>query len=266
MKSPQFLRVWTGILVIGVALCAAGQPSSTVLEAMHTELERSMFKLKAQPVPPYFLSYEIVDTHSFFITSTFGKLTSSSENHHRQLGIDLRVGDYAMDNMREIRGGMTGFPIQNFPGTTIPLDNDPDAIRAALWYRTDDRYKRAAEQYAKVKTNTQVEVAPEDKSDDFSHEEAEQYSEPQVDIKVDRRAWEDKLRRYTGQVLEHLRGPGDLDSKRGDKLVRQLRRLPDSNFAAGLAPVSDRLQQSRRWHGTASLRIVPGIQRERPSR
>src|ERR1700728_1792291 len=160
MKSPQFLRVWTGILVIGVALCAAGQPSSTVLEAMHTELERSMQKLKTQPVPPYFLSYEIVDTHSFFITSAFGKLTGSNENHHRQLGIDLRVGDYAMDNMREIRGGMAGFQIPNLGGgSAIPLDTDPDAIRAALWYRTDERYKRAAEQYAKVKTDTQVEVA-----------------------------------------------------------------------------------------------------------
>lgn len=108
-----------------------------------------------------------------------------------------------MDNTREIRGGMTGFGIPNVAGTTIPLDNDPDAIRAALWYRTDERYKRAAEQYSKVKTNTQVEVAPEDKSDDFSHEKAELYSEPQVDIKVDRHAWEDKLRHYTAPFAKY---------------------------------------------------------------
>jgi len=31
---------------------------------MQTELDRSMQKLKTQPVPPYFLSYEIVDTHT----------------------------------------------------------------------------------------------------------------------------------------------------------------------------------------------------------
>jgi TldD protein len=203
MRAHQSLKVWTGILVFGVAVCAASQPASPVLQAMRTELERSMQKLKAQPVPPYFLSYEIVDTHSFFIASAFGKLTGSSENHHRQLGIDLRVGDYAMDNTREIRGAMTGFAIPNLSGTAIPLDNDPDAIRAALWYRTDERYKRASEQYAKVTTNMQVEVAPEDKSDDFSREKAEQYSEPQVNIKIDRRTWEDKLRRYTAPFAKY---------------------------------------------------------------
>lgn len=203
MKAHQLIRVWTGIFAFGVAVCAASQPASPVLKAMHAEMDRSMQKLKAQPVPAYFLSYEIVDTHSFFIASEFGKLTVSNENHHRQLGIDLRVGDYTMDNTREVRGGMAGFSIPNLSATAISLDNDPDAIRAALWYRTDERYKRAAEQYAKVKTDTQVEVAPEDKSDDFSHEKAEQYSEPQVDIKLDRRAWEDKLRRYTAPFAKY---------------------------------------------------------------
>jgi predicted Zn-dependent protease len=108
-----------------------------------------------------------------------------------------------MDNTREIRGSMNSFSIPDRSGPAIPLDNDLDAIRAALWYHTDERYKRTAEQYAKVKTDTQVEVAPEDKSDDFSHETAEQYSEPQVDIKVDRRVWEDKLRRYTTPFATH---------------------------------------------------------------
>jgi TldD protein len=203
MKGHQLRKVWTGVLVLGVGFCAAGQAPSPVLQAMHAELDRSMEKLKAQPVPPYFLSYEIIDTHSFFIVSSFGKLTTSSENHHRQLGIDLRVGDYAMDNSREIRGAMTGFPIPNVSGTMIPLDNDPDAIRAALWYMTDERYKRAAEQYAKVKTDTQVEVAPEDKSDDFSHETGEQHTETPVDIKLDRHGWEDKLRRYTAPFAKY---------------------------------------------------------------
>jgi hypothetical protein len=83
MKGQRLLKLWTGIVVLGVALCATSQSPSPVLQAMHTELERSMQKLKAQPVPPYFLSYEIVDTHSFFITSSFGKLRGSSENHHR---------------------------------------------------------------------------------------------------------------------------------------------------------------------------------------
>ena len=50
------------------------------------------------------------------------------------------------------------------------LANAEDAIRAVLWYQTDERFKHAVEQYTKVKTNVQVEVAAEDKSNDFSRE------------------------------------------------------------------------------------------------
>jgi TldD protein len=162
-----------------------------------------MQKLKTQPVPPYFLSYEVVDTHAFFITGAFGQLTGSSEGHHRQLDVDLRVGDYSLDNTREVRGGMRGISFPDFSGAPIPVDNDPDAIRAAVWYRTDERYKRAVEQYTKVKTNVQVEVASEDKSDDFSHEKPQQFSEPPVDVAVDRHAWEEKVRKYTAPFSKY---------------------------------------------------------------
>jgi predicted Zn-dependent protease len=170
---------------------------------MSAELNRSMQKLKTQPVPPYFLSYEIVDTHQVNVTGAFGKLTGSHESHHRQLDIDLRVGDYAMDNTREIRGGVNFGFFGTFASMQVPIDNDPDAIRGVLWYHTDERYKRAIEQFTKVKTNVQVKVAQEDQSNDFSREEAQQFSEPITDIKVDRAAWEDKVRRYTAPFATH---------------------------------------------------------------
>jgi hypothetical protein len=135
---------------------------------MSTEVDRSMQKLKTQPAPPYFLSYEIVDTHSYSVIRAFGQLTATNEGRNRQLGIDLRVGDHSMDNTREIRGGLRIDPAGNFSFASIPIDDDPDAIRAVLWNRTDERYKRAVEQLTTVETNVQVEVAAEDKSDDFA--------------------------------------------------------------------------------------------------
>jgi TldD protein len=203
MRACRFAAACSIFLVLGTVCSAGDRASSTVLQAMNAELERSMQKLKAQPVPPYFLSYEIVDTHSFFVTGAFGQLTGSNESHHRQLNIDLRVGDYTLDNEREVRGGIGGRSFPDISVGTVPLDNDPDAIRAALWYRTDERYKHAMEQYTKVKTNVQVHVAAEDKSDDFSHEQAQQYTEPPVDVKVDRHLWEDRVRKYTAPFAKH---------------------------------------------------------------
>jgi TldD protein len=188
---------------VGAAVCATGQSPSPVLQAMQTELYRSMQKLKTEPVPPYFLSYEIVDTHSYVVSGAFGKLTRSGENHRRQLDIEMRVGDYSMDNTHEIRGGIPMGSIAGFSSTTVPIDNDPDAIRAVLWYHTDERYKRAVEQLTRVKTNSQVEVAPEDKSDDFSHEQPQLFSEPQRDVKVNPKVWEDKIRKYTAPFAKY---------------------------------------------------------------
>ena len=84
------------------------------------------------------------------------------------LDIDLRVGDYAMDNTHEIRGGLPSNLLANVSTAAVPVDNDPDAIRAILWYQTDQRYKRALEQFTRVKTNAEVKVAQEDQSDDLA--------------------------------------------------------------------------------------------------
>jgi len=191
-------------LLVFLTVSAAAQPAaSPVLQAMKAELDRSMEKLKTQPVPPYFLGYEIIETHGFNVAAEFGKIVGSGESRHRQLDIDLRVGDYNLDNTREIRGGYPQMGFETYQSVAIPIDNDPDAIRAVLWHSTDDRYKRAVEQLTKVKTNVQVKVAQEDQSADFSREEPQRYTEPLVDIQVDRHAWEEKLRRYTAAFARY---------------------------------------------------------------
>jgi TldD protein len=175
---------------------AAPPVEPPVLSALQAELERSMQNLKSQPVPPYFLSYEVTERHSVDVSGSFGTLTRSSESRWRILDIDLRVGDYKLDNTRPIRGGM-----QDGRGgasyVQIPIDDNPDAIRATVWYQTDRRYKRAVEQLTAVKTNTQVKVEQEDKSGDFSPAPAEKFSEPVARLKLDRKAWEEKIRKYT---------------------------------------------------------------------
>jgi predicted Zn-dependent protease len=190
-------------LALAIGPAAAQQASSPVLQAMKAELDRSMEKLKTQPVPPYFLSYEVTESHSITVYGAFGRITNSFETRRRQLDIDLRVGSYDMDNTREIRGGTPISPYAGLSNIEVPIDNDPDAIRGVLWYHTDERYKRALEQFTKVKTNVQVKVAQEDKSTDFSREEPQQYSEPAVDVQVDRKAWEEKIRKYSAPFANH---------------------------------------------------------------
>ena len=198
--SNNLLGFGTALLAGAFFLLHAQPPSSPVLVAMNAELARTQAKLKSQPVPPYYLSYEITETHSIGVAGAFGKLQGSGDYRNRQLDVDLRVGDYTLDNTREVRGEMN-YP--QYSTTVVPIDNDPDAIRAMIWHQTDASYKRALDQLTKVKTNVQVKVAQEDKSVDFSREAPEHYSEPIVDVQVNRAAWEDKIRKYTAPFARY---------------------------------------------------------------
>lgn len=191
---PPLFRIASCALCLAAAALAGDQSASPALQAMKAELARSMDKLKSQPVPPYYLSYEITDVQSVSVGAQFGKLLASSRNRVRFLDIDLRVGGYDVDNTREIRGGLS-FSRPN--PVRVAIEDDADSLRAALWFHTDDRYKRAVEALTNVKTNMRVKVEQEDKSPDFSREEPQTHSEPAPPFHVDPRVWEDKLRRYT---------------------------------------------------------------------
>ncbi len=181
-------------LPIGHGHAQAQSGASPVLSAARAELDRDFAALSKEPVPAYYLSYEIIDTRSAAVTSSFGALLHSAESHRRVGHVDLRVGDYALDNTHQLRGKMVAPSGGIVP---LPVDDDPLPLREALWVETDRRYRRAQTQFAAVQTNNEVKLAQEDKSADFSHEKPEQAVEPAAKLVFDRQAWEDRTRRYT---------------------------------------------------------------------
>ena len=183
---------------------------SIVLKAARAELNRSMNELKNQPIPPYFISYSITDVHSLRITSSFGKLLAADSSKKRILDIDLRVGDYKLDNTHIIRGASFSFGSSR-SSTDLPLEDDEFALRAAIWSGTDRSYKKAIETYEKVITNKAVKVQEEDTSADFSREKPQKYIGEEIKLKINTTEWIAKLNRisalfsqlgwiYSGQV------------------------------------------------------------------
>jgi predicted Zn-dependent protease len=199
------LGFWLLSMLVLVAPRAADRQASPspVLQALEQELTRSMSVLKEQPRPPYYLSYEIADIEAVRVTSSFGTIISSDETHERRLDIDLRVGSYKLDNSHPIRGDMFGGFADRYSQIQMPIEDDPDAIRGVLWYHTDQKYKRALENYTKVLTNVKVKVEEEDQSADFSREEPVKYVEAPGELALDREAWERKLAAYTKPFAEH---------------------------------------------------------------
>ena len=202
-EMPQYRqlvrRFAGGVALLFLAFSAAARADAAparvpvVLSAAEAELARSMDQLKQQEIAPYFLSYEIVGSHTATVTAAFGALTHSSENKRRVLRVSVHVGDFALDNTRQVRGGAAGGAAQ----IPIPLEDDAVAIRNVLWYQTDKRYKQAVEELARARTVSQVAVAQEDKSADFSAAPPEQSVEAIAPFSVNRKAWEEKVRKYT---------------------------------------------------------------------
>ena len=204
MKISSLFRIAAGLCISSfllVCTCAAqtakNGDASPVLTAAKTELDRDFGALKSETIAPYYLSYEIIDSNTVTVAATFGALVQSTAGHHRVAHIDMRVGDYALDNTHQLRGKGAADEVGSNGMVTLPVEDDPLPIRSALWLETDRRYKRALTQLAAVQTNNQVNVEQEDRSADFSHEKPEQAVEPIPEMHVDRKLWEDKARKYT---------------------------------------------------------------------
>lgn len=192
------------LLFPGLVLDAQQTPPDPVLTAMQQELNRSLQNLKKAPVPPYFLSYQLTDNRSTSVSASFGALTASSDRTSRLLDLDLRVGDYALDNTHPLReaGRSVDFSDQ-IERQKIPLENDSDALRVALWLETERKYRSAVQHLQQVKANVQVKVEAEDRSGDFSHEGAENHFEPPAPFSFNKASWEQKVRNYTAPFALH---------------------------------------------------------------
>lgn len=201
--TRRVVYVLLASLVFSCSTLLAQQASNDpVLDVMQKELLRSFKNLKKTATPPFFLSYQLTDNRAYQISAEFGALTGSQDQKTRLLDIDLRVGDPALDNTHAIpQSGRFDFEMPD--RKAMPLDDDADAIRVALWQETERKYRRALQTLEQVKANVQVKVAREDQSRDFSQETAESYGEPTPAFTFDSAKWERALRKATEPFSKH---------------------------------------------------------------
>jgi predicted Zn-dependent protease len=170
---------------------------SLLLKAMREELNRSMEGLseKGSP-PPYFINYNVTELQRAQITASYGALRRSSIKRSRLLDVEVRVGDYQLDNTHRLRGGMDF--MSRFPRPVpIAVEDDLDAIKSTLWLETDKKYKAAMERLIQVKAQKTVKVKEEDESADFSSESPEKFIGQICKIELDGPIWERRLKEYS---------------------------------------------------------------------
>jgi predicted Zn-dependent protease len=196
--------------LLGVVVGGSGSPpargaaADPLLGILKSELRRNLDALKTESVAPYFASYTVHDTRTTRILTSFGALQRTDEMRSRAASIDLRVGDYTLDNTHPMRGGPGG-PPRGASRIPLPLAGDEAATRAALWRATDRAFKQAAQALTRVRTNVAAKVREENPAPDFSREDPAVHVGEPASHALDVSLWEQRLRRLSAPFAEDPR-------------------------------------------------------------
>jgi hypothetical protein len=177
---------------LGAPMLAAAQQTRAdaekdpVLKAMLEELDRSVSQLQLPGfAKPFFIQYRIEEVEDYSTKADFGSSEGSQHAHQRVARVTVRVGDYKTDSS----GGRGDGALE-----LAALDDDPIALRSALWSATDTAYKSALAAYAqKQAALKQVQTPPQ--ADDFSHEKPLISLAEPVALNVDADAWAGRMAR-----------------------------------------------------------------------
>jgi hypothetical protein len=160
-----------------------------LLKAMLTELDRSMTQLQLPGfAKPFFIQYRVEDIDDYQTKAEFGATEGASHTHQRVARITVRVGNYKTDSSG---GRGDGAPVQ------AAIDDDPTALRSALWSATDQAYKAALAAYAQKQAELkQVQTPPQ--ADDFSQEKPVISLAEPGKLQIDEAAWPERMAKASG--------------------------------------------------------------------
>jgi predicted Zn-dependent protease len=171
-----------------------------VIGILQSELQRNFDVLRRERTPAYFIGYTVHDEQATQIIAAFGALERSDQSRGRFGTVEVRVGDYSLDNTHPIRGEGGGTP--RVGRISLPLTDDDKPIRLAFWRATDRAFKLATETLTRVTTNVAAKVQEEDPAPDFSHEEPQVHAGAPVAAAIDTAQWEARLRRVSAPFAD----------------------------------------------------------------
>ena len=199
MNPIRPIAMLAGAVLMAACMCAPSLASAQltrgdaekdpILKAMLEELDRSKNELQLKDfAKPFFIQYRIEDVDNYETKAEFGASEGSQHGHERVARITVLVGDYKSDSS----GGRGDGALQ-----LTSLDDDPIAIRSALWSATDQAYKGAIAAYAqKQAALKQVQTPPQ--ADDFSQEKPIVSLAEPLHLMLDEPVWTERVAKASG--------------------------------------------------------------------
>ena len=199
MIFPAWFTVW---LSLGVATAADSNP---FIDVLSTELDRVERTLSQQDEPPHWIAIGVIDSERWYIEGANGATTEPKHRRYRSADLDMRVGSAELDSTHKIRDA-GWFDTDEKNAFALPVHDDEQATRLAIWRAADDAYRAARKRLIRVRTNQAVKVQSEDDSADFSAAQPRQSEPPVPAFSLDAEAWQDSVRSASKRLanLAHI--------------------------------------------------------------
>jgi TldD protein len=195
-------RAVSCLILVFLGVARAQQPNlkrGAILQAMLSELDRSRALRIVNLDPPYYIEYAVEDGSNFSLSATLGAIIDSSQNRYRLPRVDVRVGSYRFDDTNYI---FSGFFSRRRAQERLPLDDDPLAIRHALWLATDSAYKGAVAAISRKRAALKNVNVQEDLPD-FSKADRVELMQDQKKISVDEALWTDRVKKLSAIFADY---------------------------------------------------------------
>ncbi len=168
---------------------AQKQSDDPLLRAMQAELGREKALLVLPGMQrPYYIEYQLDDLDGYEVVANYGALTREESNHQRVVRVTVRVGDYVVDSSSSKGDGAIAL---------APSDNNPEALKYALWIATDTAYKNALQAYAAKQAALKQFQAPRTEHD-FAEAKPLVQVDPLVTMDLDRKEWKRRIIEASG--------------------------------------------------------------------
>src|SRR5215475_10726532 len=243
---------------------AAPDPRMAVLEAMAQELERNKTRLRlGENPPPYFISYSVKDLTQGWVAARYGALFDDQTSRDRRVYADVRVGSPEFDNSVNEEFDFN-FTLKGTSYTTrkeAPLDDDPAALRTALWLITDEKYKAGLFNFLKKKGEAVYVVDDPKKPPAFSREQPSTFIGEPARYTFDHARWLGVVRKVSARFNEagkifdtDVRVTADKEiryfvNSEGSRIVTELTFYGVHLFAVTRADDGQLLDDSRDYYG-----------------
>lgn len=207
LARPAARVVSLAVAAVGLLACASSGVSAKggppLLDAMEQELQRNVTTLRLEDYEaPYFIGYQLKEEALRRVVARGGALVNREDTRNRALYVEVRVGDYQLDNTEDKAGQGYDELVLYQPPSEAPLDDNGAALRSALWLLTDQRYKEALAAYLRVKGMRVYRADAEEKRVSFTQEEPVVHVEQPPSTSFDKARWENTARTLSRALVD----------------------------------------------------------------